>query len=132
MLLSADVTATSQVVSRTLAGAEPSTLDPLVSQGAAATAAVPWTALAILAVIALLVAWRVIAARRRRAAHAREIAAAVAAARADADGTDAAVPGAATGAAAEREPVPAGGVADTEGVPEAPSPAPTRASRRSP
>ncbi|WP_279365978.1 DUF916 domain-containing protein [Microbacterium testaceum] len=144
VLLSADVTATSQVVSRTLAGAEPSALDPLVSQGAAATAAVPWTALAILAVVALLVAWRVIAARRRRAAHAREIAAAVAAARADADGsgsaaegtdadgTDAAGPGAATGAAAEREPVPAGGVADTGGVPEALSPAPTRASRRSP
>ncbi|MCM3502183.1 DUF916 domain-containing protein [Microbacterium sp. P26] len=137
VLLSADVTATSQVVSRTLAGAEPSTLDPLVSQGAAATAAVPWTALAILAAIALLVAWRIIAARRRRAAHTREIAAAVAAARADADGTDAegtdaAVSGAATGAAAEREPVRAGGVSDTEGAPEAPSPAPTRVSRRSP
>ena len=89
VLLSAEVTATSQVVSRTLAGAEPSTLDPLVSQAAAATAAVPWTALAILAAIALLVAWRIVAARRRKAAHAREIAAAVAAARADAEGADA-------------------------------------------
>ncbi|WP_394684997.1 DUF916 domain-containing protein [uncultured Microbacterium sp.] len=192
VVLSANVTATSQVVSRTLAGAEPSTLDPLVSQGAAATAAVPWTALAILAVIALLVAWRIIASRRRRAAHAREIAAAVAAARADAAGADGAVAGAAgteaagagaarvgaagadgagadaaragagaagaagtgaagtgaagagaagadgagadavTGAAAQREQVPAGGVSDTEGASEALSPAPTRASRRSP
>jgi hypothetical protein len=129
VLLSADVTATSQVVSRTLAGAEPSTLDPLVSQGAAAAAAVPWTALAILAVIALLVAWRVVAARRRRAAHAAEIAAAVAAARADAEGPDAADEDAAVDTGAEREPVPAGGAADGDGA----SPhAATRASRRSP
>lgn len=129
VLLSADVTATSQVVSRTLAGAEPSTLDPLVSQGAAATAAVPWTALAILAVVALLVAWRVVAGRRRRAAHAAEIAAAVAAARADAEGPDAADVDAAVGAGAEREPVPAGGAAGADGAsPETP----TRASRRAP
>lgn len=132
VLLSADVTATSQVVSRTLAGAEPSTLDPLVSQGTATTAAVPWTALAILAVIALLVAWRIVAARRRRAAHAREIAAAVAAARADTEGPDAAWPDAASGAPAEREPVAAGVASDAEAAAEAPAPASSRASRRSP
>lgn len=132
VLLSADVTATSQVVSRTLAGAEPSTLDPLVSQGTATTAAVPWTALAILAVIALLVAWRIVAARRRRAAHAREIAAAVAAARADTEGPDAAWPDAASGAPAEREPVAAGVASDSEAAAEAPAPASSRASRRSP
>ncbi|YAF74007.1 hypothetical protein NE358_14730 [Sphingomonas sp. G5] len=126
VLLSADVTATSQVVSRTLAGAEPSTLDPLVSQGAAATAAVPWTALAILAVIVLLVAWRIVAARRRRAAHAREIAAAVAAARADAAGTDADAD-----ADAGRETVPAGAVAEPGSSNDDVGPA-TRASRRSP
>lgn len=161
VLLSAEVTATSQVVSRTLAGAEPSTLDPLVSQAGAATAAVPWTALAILAAIALLVAWRIVAARRRKAAHAREIAAAVAAARADAEGADAgsggsdAGPGvdagsggsgagsggsgagtggsdAGTGVDARREPVPAGAGADP-GTPDATTPASiTRASRRSP
>ncbi|WP_285137565.1 DUF916 domain-containing protein [Microbacterium sp. lyk4-40-TSB-66] len=96
-LLAADVTATSQVVSRTLAGAEPSALDPLVSEGAAATAAMPWTVLAILAALALFIVWRVVAARRRKAAHARELAAAVAAARAES-----------SGAGAEREPVPAG------------------------
>lgn len=132
VLLSADVTATSQVVSRTLAGAEPSTLDPLVSQGTATTAAVPWTALAILAVIALLVAWRIVAARRRRAAHAREIAAAVAAARADTEGPGAAWPDAASGAPAEREPVAAGVASDAEAAAEAPAPASSRASRRSP
>lgn len=132
VLLSADVTATSQVVSRTLAGAEPSTLDPLVSQGTATTAAVPWTALAILAVIALLVAWRIVAARRRRAAHTREIAAAVAAARADTEGPDAAWPDAASGAPAEREPVAAGVASDAEAAAEAPAPASSRASRRSP
>ncbi|BFM25466.1 DUF916 domain-containing protein [Microbacterium sp. che218] len=132
VLLSADVTATSQVVSRTLAGAEPSTLDPLVSKGTATTAAVPWTALAILAVIALLVAWRIVAARRRRAAHAREIAAAVAAARADTEGPDAAWPDAASGAPAEREPVAAGVASDAEAAAEAPAPASSRASRRSP
>ncbi|MDQ1175903.1 NEW3 domain-containing protein [Microbacterium sp. SORGH_AS_0421] len=154
VLLSADVQATSQVVSRTLAGAEPSTLDPLVSQAAAATAAVPWTALAILAAIALLVAWRIVAARRRKAAHAREIAAAVAAARADAEGADAesggsdAGPGvdagsggsgagsggsgAGSGVDARQEPVPAGAGADP-GTPDATTPASiTRASRRSP
>ncbi|MDR6689191.1 hypothetical protein J2X55_000090 [Microbacterium sp. 1154] len=132
VLLSADVRATSQVVSRTLAGAEPSTLDPLVSQGAAATAAVPWTALAILAAVALLIAWRIVAARRRRAAHAREIAAAVAAARADADGTDASTPDATASADAEREPVPAGAALDP-GSPGATAPdTATRASRRSP
>lgn len=97
VLLAADVTATSQVVSRTLAGAEPSALDPLVSEASASTAAVPWTALAILLVLALFVAWRIVAARRRKAAHSRELAAAVAAARAEAAGsgagpTDAAVP----------------------------------------
>jgi len=147
VLLSAEVTATSQVVSRTLAGAEPSTLDPLVSQAAAATAAVPWTALAILAAIALLVAWRIVAARRRKAAHAREIAAAVAAARADAEGADAesggsdAGPGvdagsggsdAGPGADARRESVPAG-AGNAPGTPDAATPASTaRASRRSP
>lgn len=92
IFLAADVTATSQVVSRTLAGAEPSALDPLVSEGTAATAAMPWTALAILAALALFIAWRIVAGRRRKAAHARELAAAVAAARADASpvvaGTD--------------------------------------------
>lgn len=131
VLLSADVTATSQVVSRTLAGAEPSTLDPLVSQGAAATAAVPWTALVILAVIVLLVAWRIVAARRRRAAHAREIAAAVAAARADAAGTDAAGTDADADADAGRETVPAGAVAEPGSSNDDVGPA-TRASRRSP
>lgn len=84
-LLTADVTATSQVVSRTLTGTEPSTFDPLVTVGSAATAAMPWTTLAIVALVAALVAWRIVAARRRRAAHAREIAAAVAAATADRD-----------------------------------------------
>jgi hypothetical protein len=103
-LLAADVTATSQVVSRTLAGAEPSALDPLVSEGTAATAAMPWTALAILAALVLFIAWRIVAGRRRKAAHARELAAAVAAARADA------APGAgSTGDDAFREKVPAGG-----------------------
>ncbi|MEX8034396.1 DUF916 domain-containing protein [Microbacterium sp. 20-116] len=134
VLLSAEVTATSQVVSRTLAGAEPSTLDPLVSQAAAATAAVPWTALAILAAIALLVAWRIVAARRRKAAHAREIAAAVAAARADAEGADAGSGGsdAGPGVDARRETVPAGAGADP-GTPDVTTPASiTRASRRSP
>lgn len=105
VLLAADVTATSQVVSRTLAGAEPSALDPLVSEGSAATAAVPWTALAILLVLALFVVWRIVAARRRKAAHARELAAAVAAARgessaATAGAGDAGVPVAAGAAAA--------------------------------
>ncbi|MCM3615567.1 DUF916 domain-containing protein [Microbacterium enclense] len=113
-LLSADVTATSQVVSRTLAGAEPSTLDPLVSAGSATTAAMPWTALAILAVLAAFVVWRIVAARRRKAAHARELAAAVAAARAEA------------APATDAEPVPAGGV-----VADSPDTA-TRASRRDP
>lgn len=84
-LLSADVTATSQVVSRTLEGTEPSTFDPLVTLGAASTAAVPWTALAVVLLLAAFVAWRVVAARRRTAAHEREIAAAVAAATADRD-----------------------------------------------
>ncbi|OZD54387.1 hypothetical protein CH252_08800 [Rhodococcus sp. 06-1477-1B] len=125
VLLSAEVTATSQVVSRTLAGAEPSTLDPLISQGAAATAAVPWTALAILVLLALLVAWRVVAARRRRTAHEREIAAAVAAARADAGSID-----------AEREPVPAGAASDSSATAAdetvGSTGVPTRASRRSP
>ncbi len=114
VLLSADVTATSQVVSRTLAGAEPSTLDPLVSAGSAATAAMPWTALAILLVLTLFLVWRIVAARRRKAAHARELAAAVAAARAEA------------GPATDAEPVPAGGV-----VADSPDTA-TRASRRDP
>ena len=155
VLLSAEVTATSQVVSRTLAGAEPSTLDPLVSQAAAATAAVPWTALAILAAIALLVAWRIVAARRRKAAHAREIAAAVAAARADAEGADAesggsdAGPGVDAGSGgsdagsggsgagsggsdAGRERVPAGAGADPGTPDAATSASTTRASRRSP
>ncbi|KSU51906.1 hypothetical protein [Microbacterium enclense] len=113
-LLAADVTATSQVVSRTLAGAEPSTLDPLVSAGSAATAAMPWTALAILAVLAAFVVWRIVAARRRKAAHARELAAAVAAARAEA------------APATDAEPVPAGGV-----ITDSPDTA-TRASRRDP
>lgn len=113
-LLSADVTATSQVVSRTLAGAEPSSLDPLTSTGSAATAAMPWTALAILAVLAAFVAWRIVAARRRKAAHARELAGAVAAARAE------------SAPATEAEPVPAGGV-----VTDSPDTA-TRASRRDP
>lgn len=123
VLLSADVTATSQVVSRTLAGAENSTLDPLVSRGSAATAAVPWTAVAILAVLALLVAWRIVAARRRSAAHSREIAAAVAAARAEADGER---PQDATA----RESVTAGGVA--VGDPVAASSDPEQDPRRSP
>lgn len=103
-LLTAEVTATSQVVSRTLAGAEPSALDPLVSEGSAATAAMPWTALAILLVLALFVAWRIVAARRRKAAHARELAAAVAAARAEG----------APGVDAERETVPVGGATVSE------------------
>lgn len=103
-LLAAEVTATSQVVSRTLAGAEPSALDPLVSEGAASTAAMPWTALAILLVLALFVAWRIVAARRRKAAHARELAAAVAAARAEG----------APGVDAERETVPVGGATVSE------------------
>lgn len=90
-LLAAEVTATSQVVTRTLAGTEPSTFDPLVSQATAATAAMPWTAMAILAVLALIVLWRIVAARRRKAAHAREIASAVAAATAQAGGTTALV-----------------------------------------
>ncbi|MDU0367266.1 NEW3 domain-containing protein [Microbacterium sp. KSW4-17] len=90
-LLAAEVTATSQVVTRTLAGTEPSTFDPLVSQATAATAAMPWTAMAILAVLALIVVWRIVAARRRKAAHAREIASAVAAATAQAGGTSALV-----------------------------------------
>lgn len=121
-LLSAEVTANSQVVSRTLAGAEPSALDPLVSAGSGSTAAMPWTALAILAVLALFVAWRIVAARRRKAAHARELAAAVAAARAE-SGVEASAGGGAAsgsgvaaaagaesgpGAAGGREPVPAG------------------------
>ncbi|WP_150955470.1 hypothetical protein [Microbacterium testaceum] len=133
VLLSADVTATSQVVSRTLAGAEPSALDPLVSQGAAATAAVPWTALAIIAALALLVAWRIVAARRRKAAHAREIEAAVAAARADAEGSGSDAEGTdAEGTGEDREPVPAGGVSEAESSTDSPGGASTRASRRSP
>jgi len=89
-LLAADVTATSQVVSRTLEGTEASTFDPLVTVGSASTAAVPWTALALLLLVAGVVAWRIVAARRRKAAHEREIAAAVAAATAGReDGTGA-------------------------------------------
>ena len=109
IFLAADVTATSQVVSRTLAGAEPSALDPLVSEGTAATAAMPWTALAILAALALFIAWRIVAGRRRKAAHARELAAAVAAARADA-----APDAGRTGVDAERETVPVGGATVSE------------------
>lgn len=117
-LLAADVTATSQVVSRTLAGAEASTLDPLVSAASAATAAVPWTALAILAALVLLVVWRIVAARRRTAAHAREIAAAVAAARGDASP-------AVAGSDDAGVPVAAGAVA-------VPADTATRATRRAP
>ncbi len=75
--------------------------------------------------LALLVAWRVVAARRRRTAHEREIAAAVAAARADAGSID-----------AEREPVPAGAASDSSATAAdetvGSTGVPTRASRRSP
>ncbi|MDQ1135597.1 hypothetical protein QE410_000396 [Microbacterium sp. SORGH_AS 1204] len=64
--------------------------------------------------LAAFVAWRIVAARRRKAAHARELAGAVAAARAE------------SAPATEAEPVPAGGV-----VTDSPDTA-TRASRRDP
>lgn len=82
-LVTAEVTSSSEVVSRTLAGSSPASFDPVLSTGAASTAAVPWTALVALLLLGGLVAWRIVAVRRRKAAQERAIAEAVAAAKAE-------------------------------------------------
>ncbi len=78
-LLSAVITAQGEVVQTSAATDDAAPAVP-TAEGSAATAAVPWAALAVLLVIAGLVAWRVIARRRAKAAHQRAIDDAVAAA----------------------------------------------------
>ena len=105
-LLTADVTATSTVVSPGIT-TDAVLPEPLVSNGSAATAAVPWTVLAILLVIAALVFWRIRAHKRAKAQHQRAIDDAVAAAKAElatAEPTDATAPVPAGSGAAPNSP----------------------------
>ncbi|MFG6402877.1 DUF916 domain-containing protein [Microbacterium sp. P04] len=94
-LLTVDVTSSGEIVSPGIGAAEAS--DPVVAEtGSASTAAVPWTALALLLVAAGLIAWRILARKRAKAAHRREIEAAVAAAKAERAGGESATDAAAT------------------------------------
>ncbi|MFJ6653425.1 DUF916 domain-containing protein [Microbacterium sp. NPDC091313] len=104
VMLFADVATTSEVISRVPDAA----FAPVLASASGATAAVPWTVLALLIVTAALIVWRVRAARKRAAAQKQAIADAVAAATAEQTGpttadADDAAPGAASDAASDAD-----------------------------
>ncbi|MFD4421939.1 DUF916 domain-containing protein [Agromyces sp. NPDC058484] len=77
-LITADVSVTADVVAR--AGGPAEEVPSATAAGSASTWAVPWSALALLLLIAAAIAWRVFARRRATAVHQRAVDEAVAAA----------------------------------------------------
>lgn len=81
-VLTADVSVTAEVVSRSADDTQ-ALPAPATAAASAMTAAVPWTVLVIIVVVAGLIVWRILAVKRARVSRQRAIDEAVAAARAE-------------------------------------------------